>query len=69
MAATPPFPRLNTSTRVWGAQTSPRAELLSAILALRRAPTFKSLELSTRSEYVVRSIAHYAVCNNACGWR
>ncbi|KAJ6618134.1 hypothetical protein B0H10DRAFT_1649113, partial [Mycena sp. CBHHK59/15] len=45
---------LNSSGRVRGAQTSPRAELLSVILALKSAPLYKSLEISTRSEYVIR---------------
>ncbi|KAJ7741151.1 hypothetical protein DFH07DRAFT_682132, partial [Mycena maculata] len=64
-----PNARLNTSGRVWGAQTSPRAELLSVLLALKSAPLFKSLEISTQSEYVIRSVVHYAARNDACGWR
>jgi ribonuclease HI len=64
-----PDSRLNRTARVWGTQTSACAELISVILALRSAPIFKSLELSTRSEYVIRSIAHYAARNEACGWR
>ncbi|KAJ7195281.1 hypothetical protein B0H12DRAFT_995524, partial [Mycena haematopus] len=61
--------RLNTSARAWGSQTSPRAELLAAFLAIKQAPVFKSLEISTRSEYVIRSITYYAASNDACGWR
>ncbi|KAJ7261385.1 hypothetical protein B0H12DRAFT_1002546, partial [Mycena haematopus] len=61
--------RRNLSGRVWGSQTSPRAELLAAWLAIKNAPLFVSLEISTRSEYVIRSITHYAPMNDACGWR
>ncbi|KAJ6473871.1 hypothetical protein C8R45DRAFT_761138, partial [Mycena sanguinolenta] len=61
--------RQNMSARVWGTQTGPRAELLAVWLAIKNAPLFMSLEISTRSEYVIRSIAHYAPTNDACGWR
>ncbi|KAJ7107834.1 hypothetical protein C8R44DRAFT_637216, partial [Mycena epipterygia] len=64
-----PNARLNKSGRVWGGQTNARAELLSAILALESAPTYKSLEISSRSEYVIRSVAYDAATNDACGWR
>ncbi|KAJ7028854.1 hypothetical protein C8F04DRAFT_883056, partial [Mycena alexandri] len=64
-----PNARLNTSRRVWGGQTSPRAELLSVWLAIKMAPAFKSLDISTRSEYVIRSVTYYAAANDACGWR
>jgi hypothetical protein len=30
------------------------------ILALKNAPPYKSLEISTRSEYAIRSVAYYA---------
>ncbi|KAJ7318571.1 hypothetical protein DFH08DRAFT_631331, partial [Mycena albidolilacea] len=45
------------------------AELLSVILALKSAPIYKSLQISTRSEYVIHSIVHYAAFNEVCGWR
>ncbi|KAF8194287.1 hypothetical protein K438DRAFT_1588306, partial [Mycena galopus ATCC 62051] len=64
-----PDARLNSSARVWGNQTSPCSELLSALLAIKSAPIFKSLEISTCSEYVVCSITYYAAANEACGWR
>ncbi|KAJ7473413.1 hypothetical protein FB451DRAFT_1035699, partial [Mycena latifolia] len=64
-----PNARRNKSARAWGAQTSPRAKLLSLILALENAPTYKSIDIFTRSEYVVRSVTYYAATNAACGWR
>ncbi|KAF8175070.1 hypothetical protein K438DRAFT_1437302, partial [Mycena galopus ATCC 62051] len=64
-----PSARRNMSARVWGGQTSPRAELVAAWLAIKSAPLFVSLEISTRSEYVIRSITYYASTNDACGWR
>ncbi|KAF8176431.1 hypothetical protein K438DRAFT_1452336, partial [Mycena galopus ATCC 62051] len=64
-----PNSRRNTNARVWGGQTNARAELLGALLAIKNAPPAKSLEISTRSEYVIHSIAHYAPTNDACGWR
>ncbi|KAF8186131.1 hypothetical protein K438DRAFT_1596579, partial [Mycena galopus ATCC 62051] len=64
-----PDARLNTSARVYGQQTSPRAELLAVILALQKAPTFKSLEIYTRSQYAIGSAVYYAANNDACGWR
>ncbi|KAJ7328041.1 hypothetical protein DFH08DRAFT_709880, partial [Mycena albidolilacea] len=64
-----PDARLNTSARLTGQQTSPRAELLAVILALQKAPTFKSLEIYTRSQYAIRSAVYYAANNDACGWR
>lgn len=64
-----PNSHLNKSARAWGKQTSPRAELLAVLIAIKTAPTHKSLEISTRSEYVIRSIVHYAARNDACGWR
>ncbi|KAJ6583250.1 hypothetical protein B0H10DRAFT_1765527, partial [Mycena sp. CBHHK59/15] len=59
----------NKSARVYGNQTSPRAELLAVILALQSAPTFKSIIIATRSEYAIRSATYYAAKNEACGWR
>ncbi|KAJ6610647.1 hypothetical protein B0H10DRAFT_2224808 [Mycena sp. CBHHK59/15] len=64
-----PNARLNQMGRVYGTQTSPRAELLAVILAVKGAPTFKSIVISTRSEYAIRSVVYYAAKNDACGWR
>ncbi|KAJ7756096.1 hypothetical protein DFH07DRAFT_742859, partial [Mycena maculata] len=64
-----PESRLNQTRRVFGKQTGPRAELLAMILALKAAPPFKSICVSTRSEYVIRSTTYYAATNEACGWR
>ncbi|KAJ7758458.1 hypothetical protein DFH07DRAFT_741533, partial [Mycena maculata] len=64
-----PKSRLNRMGRVFGKQTGPRAELLAMIFALKAAPTFKSISVSTRSEYVIRSTVYYAATNEACGWR
>ncbi|KAJ7755556.1 hypothetical protein B0H16DRAFT_1540830 [Mycena metata] len=35
---------------------------------MKTATAFKSLEISTRSEYVIRSVTYYAAVNDACGW-
>jgi hypothetical protein len=43
--------------------------LLSVILALKTVPVYKSLQISTRSEYMIHLIVHYAARNEACGWR
>ncbi|KAJ7024679.1 hypothetical protein C8F04DRAFT_968656, partial [Mycena alexandri] len=64
-----PEARLNSGRRVHGSQTSARAELLAVILALEKCPAFKSMEISTRSEYAIRSVVYYAAHNEACGWR
>jgi hypothetical protein len=63
-----PNPRRNMSGKVWGNQPGPRAELLAALLAIKTAPLFRSLEISTRSDYVIRGIADHAPLNAACGW-
>jgi hypothetical protein len=42
-----PNARLNSTRRVPGTQTGPRAELLAVILALQQAPPFKSIAIST----------------------
>ncbi|KAJ7455576.1 hypothetical protein FB451DRAFT_1184355 [Mycena latifolia] len=55
-----PNARLNTSANVWGNQTSPRAELMAVLLALKNAPTFKSLGLAQNMPFAA---------NDACGWR
>jgi ribonuclease HI len=59
----------NLSRKVWGAQTGPRAELRAVLLAIDSAPQHKSLEVSTRSEYAIKSVVYYAARNDACGWR
>ncbi|KAJ7764211.1 cytochrome P450 [Mycena metata] len=64
-----PNARTNVSARTWGSQTSPRADLLSVLIALNVAPLFKSLEISSRSEYAIRSITYCAAGNDACGWK
>ncbi|KAJ7766183.1 hypothetical protein B0H16DRAFT_1309613, partial [Mycena metata] len=64
-----PNARLNCSGRVYGSQTSARAELLAVILALQHAPGYRSLTISTRSEYAIRSVVYYAARNESCGWR
>ncbi|KAJ7040063.1 hypothetical protein C8F04DRAFT_887549, partial [Mycena alexandri] len=64
-----PNSRRNSSARVWGTQTGPRAELLAVLLAIKSSPLLKSLEVSTRSEYAIRSVVYYAARNDACGWR
>ncbi|KAJ7672176.1 hypothetical protein DFH06DRAFT_979714, partial [Mycena polygramma] len=61
--------RFNISGRVWGNQTSPRADLMAAFLAIKKAPRSRSLEISTRSEEMIRSLTYYAARNDACGWR
>ncbi|KAF8207990.1 hypothetical protein K438DRAFT_1497499, partial [Mycena galopus ATCC 62051] len=55
--------------RLSGQQTSPRAELLAVILALKKASPSKSLEIYTRLQYDIRSTVYYAANNKACGWR
>ncbi|KAJ7603164.1 hypothetical protein FB45DRAFT_672219, partial [Roridomyces roridus] len=61
--------RHNRGRPVHGKQTSARAELTAILLALTCTPGDRTLEVSTRSDYVVRSIAHNAAENQACGWR
>jgi ribonuclease HI len=59
----------NKTGRPWGNQTGPRAELLAALLAIKRASPAKSLEISTTSDYVIHSVKYYAATHNDCGWR
>ncbi|KAJ7105018.1 hypothetical protein C8R44DRAFT_540899, partial [Mycena epipterygia] len=61
--------RFNCSARLYGSQTSLRAELLAVILALQSAPIFKSINISTHSQYAICSAVYYASKNEACGWR
>ncbi|KAK7049162.1 hypothetical protein R3P38DRAFT_3620855 [Favolaschia claudopus] len=64
-----PNSRRNLSERTWGMQTNARAELVAVLLALRTAPSSKTLEIATRSEYAIRSVVYSAPMNAACGWR
>ncbi|KAJ6551212.1 hypothetical protein B0H19DRAFT_880889, partial [Mycena capillaripes] len=64
-----PNARLNAVSRVPGQQTGPRAELLAVILALQKAPVFKSIIISTRSHYAIQAAVYHAARNQACGWR
>ncbi|KAJ7892347.1 hypothetical protein B0H14DRAFT_2254002, partial [Mycena olivaceomarginata] len=59
---------LNKLVRVWGQQNNARADLVALLLAVQAAPKTKSLVISTRSEYAIRSITNYAYRNDACGW-
>ncbi|KAJ7900680.1 hypothetical protein B0H14DRAFT_2287675, partial [Mycena olivaceomarginata] len=60
---------LNQRVRVWGKQDNARADLVALLIAIQAAPTTKSLTISTRSEYAIRSIKYYASRNSACGWK
>ncbi|KAJ7347188.1 hypothetical protein DFH08DRAFT_614590, partial [Mycena albidolilacea] len=64
-----PNARLNSTRRVPGTQTGPRAELLAVILALQQAPLFKSIAISTRSHYAIHAAVYHAPKDQACGWR
>ncbi|KAJ7485569.1 hypothetical protein FB451DRAFT_945583, partial [Mycena latifolia] len=59
----------NRAVRVWGTQNNARAELTAVISALQLAPADESLEISTRSEYAIRSAKFYSFKNDARGWR
>ncbi|KAJ7877752.1 hypothetical protein B0H14DRAFT_2305614, partial [Mycena olivaceomarginata] len=60
---------LNSFVRVWGQQNNARADLVALLLAVQAGPKMKTLVISTRSEYAIRSIQYYAYNNEACGWR
>jgi ribonuclease HI len=45
-----------------------RADLIALLFALEAAPKTKTLCVSTRSEYAIRSINYHASRNAACGW-
>ncbi|KAJ7143905.1 hypothetical protein C8R44DRAFT_601909, partial [Mycena epipterygia] len=59
----------NRAMRIWGTQTNARADLVAVIVALQLSLPEESLEISTRSEYAIRSAKYYAFKNNARGWR
>ncbi|KAJ6495196.1 hypothetical protein C8R45DRAFT_771065, partial [Mycena sanguinolenta] len=39
-----------------------------ALFTIRSSPLRRTLRVSTRSEYVIRSIKYCAARNEACGW-
>jgi hypothetical protein len=41
---------------------------LAVILALQGVPPYKSITISTRSEYTIRSAVYYGAGNDACGY-
>jgi ribonuclease HI/exonuclease III len=59
----------NCSLRVWGTQSNARADLTGLLYAIKSSPLRKTLEISTRSEYAIRSVVYYAAKNETCGWR
>ncbi|KAJ7061086.1 hypothetical protein C8F01DRAFT_921872, partial [Mycena amicta] len=59
----------NRRARVFGKQTSARAEISAVILALQSAPPNRSLEISSRSQYAIKSLVYYASRNAASGWK
>ncbi|KAJ6496161.1 hypothetical protein C8R45DRAFT_823311, partial [Mycena sanguinolenta] len=61
--------QLNRAIRVWGKQNNARADLVALLLAVRIAPKTRNLVITTRSEYVIRSIKYYAYRDEACGWK
>ncbi|KAJ6492264.1 hypothetical protein C8R45DRAFT_825763, partial [Mycena sanguinolenta] len=63
-----PGSRQNSAVRIWGNQTNSRADLIALLLAIRSLPRRKTVQVSTRSEYAIRSIKYYAAGNDACGW-
>ncbi|KAF8174435.1 hypothetical protein K438DRAFT_1609541 [Mycena galopus ATCC 62051] len=63
----PGAPR-NSGVRIWGNQTNSRAELIALLLALISSPLRTTLQISTRSEYAIRSVKYYATQNQVCGW-
>ncbi|KAJ7466548.1 hypothetical protein FB451DRAFT_1041013, partial [Mycena latifolia] len=64
-----PNSALNHAVRVWGNATNARADLIALLVALQAAPRTKTLQLSTRSEYVIKSVKFYAFRNDTCGWK
>ncbi|KAJ7301015.1 hypothetical protein DFH08DRAFT_724755, partial [Mycena albidolilacea] len=59
----------NYSLRVWGNQTNARADLAVLLWAIKSSPLRKTLEISTRSEYAIRSVVYYATKKENCGWK
>ncbi|KAJ7820598.1 hypothetical protein B0H14DRAFT_2293957, partial [Mycena olivaceomarginata] len=41
--------------------------LIALLLAIKSSPRRKTLQVSTRSEYAIRSIKYYAARNEVCG--
>ncbi|KAJ7044367.1 hypothetical protein C8F04DRAFT_896692, partial [Mycena alexandri] len=56
------------SLRCWGNQANTRADLIGLFWAIKSSPLRKSLEISMRSEYAIRSVVCYATKNETCGW-
>ncbi|KAJ6590750.1 hypothetical protein B0H10DRAFT_1640802, partial [Mycena sp. CBHHK59/15] len=59
----------NCSLRVWGTQSNARADLIGLLRAITSSPLRRTLEISTRSEYSIKSVVYYAAKNETCGWR
>ncbi|KAF8195224.1 hypothetical protein K438DRAFT_1587317, partial [Mycena galopus ATCC 62051] len=53
----------NCSIKVWGTQTNMRADLIAFQWAIKGSPSDKTLQISTRSEYAIRSVVYYAEKN------
>ncbi|KAJ7601401.1 hypothetical protein DFH06DRAFT_1026136, partial [Mycena polygramma] len=64
-----PNSNLNRAVRVWGNATNIRADLVALLIALHAAPRTKTLHISTRSEFAIKSTKYYAYRNDACGWK
>ncbi|KAJ7777672.1 hypothetical protein DFH07DRAFT_731163, partial [Mycena maculata] len=64
-----PNAKRNRAIRAWGTQNNARSDLTAVISALQLAPAEQSLEISTRSEYAIRSAKYHAFQNDARGWR
>ncbi|KAJ7466466.1 hypothetical protein FB451DRAFT_1040872, partial [Mycena latifolia] len=50
-------------------QSNARADLIALLWAIKVSPLEKTIEISTRSEYAIRSVVYYAAKNETCGWR
>lgn len=59
----------NYSLRVWANQTNVHADLAALLWAIKSSPLRMTLEISTRSEYAIRSVVYYAAKNENCGWK
>jgi ribonuclease HI len=64
-----PDSNLNRAVRVWGNATNVRADLIALVVALHAAPRTKTLHVSTRSDFAIRSTKYYAFRNDATGWK
>lgn len=58
----------NSSTRVSGAQSNNRAELLAVLVALSSVSVRRCLCIYTDSQYVIRSIVHWGPGSASRGW-